>query len=172
LIKKGEKMNNKRRGKFFVTLKYAVISISLLMLLLLAFKKDLLILITHLSHKNEIRFIKTFLKDFKTKDIENLREYFLDEKINMRALKFMNIYDKHLKTRNYFLDEFVSCYRDDKKTRKLLKIKDKCCIKLSTLENGKKLDWIEIFIIKKNSKYYIEHFQISEYFPRPPNEVF
>jgi hypothetical protein len=50
-------------------------------LLLLAFKKDLSILITHFSHKSEIRFIKTFLKDFKTKDIENLREYFLEGKI-------------------------------------------------------------------------------------------
>jgi len=165
-------MNNKRSGKFFVILKYAIISISLLVLLLLAFKKDILILITHLSHQDEIRFIKTFLKDFKTKDIENLREYFLDEKINMRALKFMKIYDKQLQTRIYFIGEFFTVSEYNEKAGKDILRKDLFGFELSTMRNGIIRHWIDILIIKKNDKYYINNFLISEYFPRPPNEIF
>jgi hypothetical protein len=167
-------MNNKRSGKVSDILKYAFLSIILLVLLLLAFKKDLLILITHLSHKNEIRFTKTFLKDFKTKDIENLREYFLKERERntMRALKFMKMYDKQLQTRIYFIGEFFTVSEYNEKAGKEILRKDLFGFELSTMENGIRLHWIDIFIIKKKNKYYIESFQISEYFPRPPNEIF
>lgn len=167
-------MNKKKSRKFFVILKYAIISISLLVLLLLAFKKDLLILITHLSHKSEISFIETFLKDFKTKDIENLREYFLGERERniMKALKFMKMYDKQLQTRIYFIGEFFTVSEYNEKVGKEILRKDLFGFELSTMENGIIRHWIDIFIIKKNSNYYIDHFQISEYFPRPPNELF
>lgn len=165
-------MKNKISKKFFVALKYSFLAVIFLTFFILLFGKDIFIMITHLSHKNEMIFIKTFLKDFKNKDIENLRGYFLNEKNNIRVLKFMKMHDKNLQERIYYIDEFLPCYRLDKKTFKDVKVKNKSCVILSTIEKGKILNWIEIFIIKENDMYFIEHFQISEYFPRPPNEIF
>ncbi len=163
-------MKIKKSSKFFRICKYTFLSMLLLALLLFVFKKDIFILITHLSYKSELSFTKKFLKDFKDNNSEKLRGYFLNEKLIVRQLKFMKMYDKQLHTRIYYIDEFLLCYRFDEITRKSIKIKDEFCVKISTRENGKRLDWIEIYIIKKNGKYYIDHFQISEHFPRPPNE--
>jgi hypothetical protein len=96
------------------------------------FKKDIFILITHLSYKSELSFTKKFLEDFKDNNSEKLRGYFLNEKLIMRQLKFMKMYDKQLHTRIYYIDEFLLCYRFDEITRKSIKIKEECCVKIST----------------------------------------
>lgn len=79
------------------------------------------------------------------------------------------MYDPQLQTRPYFIDEILSVYEGERELRKVEGFFGIC---LSTIENGRRLGWIEIYIIKKGNKYYIDHFQITSNFPRPPNEIF
>lgn len=167
MVKKMKK-NKKRYSKFFSIAKYTLLSLFVLLIIAFAFRKNIWISISHLSHKNELRFVKEFLFDLNNNEIDKLRKYFLNDR-NIKILKLLIQYDNNLQNRNYYIGGIISELYDDKE-KKYIKRSDWASIDLYTKENGKKLNWIEIFIIKKNGKYYIDHFQISEHFPRPPNE--
>ncbi len=161
-------MKKERRSKVVSILTFILIFLIIVIALFFTNKKKIAILISHLSHKNELKFVEQFLNDFKNNDLDNLRKYFLEER-NIEILKILKHYDKDLQKRNYYI-EVISSYLYDDEKKKSIKRSDWAGVQLSTKKNGKKLRWIDVFIVKRNGKYYIEHFQVSEHFPRPPNQ--
>ncbi len=153
-------MKKEKRSKITRIFTFILMFLIITIVIFFSNREKIIILISHLSHKNELRFVEQFLNDFKKYEFENpnVKKYFLDDEAP-KLLEMMIYYDNNLQKRDYIIGTIASNenYPND------------FLVSLATKEKGKILDWIQIIMIKKSGKYYVKKFQLMENFPGPPN---